>query len=135
MKGFACTWKRRTGGQRRRRRSGEQKLENRFLIKLTAVKHAYLIKYCKFVRKNLVKKSIFFQCLTAISQWPYFYTPQCTKHHTLYNTTTETTTQIITSFAKAEKKKKASPTEMFRDVYHEMPTHLNKQLDEVVVEL
>lgn len=33
------------------------------------------------------------------------------------------------SFAKAEKRKKPSPPELFRDVYKEIPPHLQKQMD------
>lgn len=37
--------------------------------------------------------------------------------------------QILEAFARAEKKKKPTPVELFRDVYAEMPTHLQKQLN------
>lgn len=33
------------------------------------------------------------------------------------------------SFAKAEKRKKPNPTELFKDVYEEIPLHLQKQMD------
>lgn len=33
------------------------------------------------------------------------------------------------SFAKAEKRKKPNPTELFKDVYEEIPPHLQKQMD------
>lgn len=33
------------------------------------------------------------------------------------------------SFAKAEKRKKPNPAELFKDVYEEIPPHLQKQMD------
>lgn len=37
--------------------------------------------------------------------------------------------QVMESFAKAEKRKKPNPTELFKDVYEEIPPHLQKQMD------
>lgn len=37
--------------------------------------------------------------------------------------------QVMESFAKAEKRKKPNPTELFKDVYEEIPLHLQKQMD------
>lgn len=37
--------------------------------------------------------------------------------------------QVMESFAKAEKRKKPNPTELFKDVYEEIPPHLLKQMD------
>jgi 2-oxoisovalerate dehydrogenase E1 component alpha subunit len=39
--------------------------------------------------------------------------------------------QVMQAFAKAEKKLKPNVGEMFRDVYHEMPTHLQEQFQEL----
>ena len=37
--------------------------------------------------------------------------------------------QILEAFARAEKKKKPTPVEMFRDVYAELPLHLQRQTE------
>lgn len=37
--------------------------------------------------------------------------------------------QVMESFAKAEKRKKPNPTELFKDVYEEIPPHLQKQMN------
>jgi len=39
--------------------------------------------------------------------------------------------QILEAFARAEKLKKPSPVVMFDDVYSELPTHLQRQRDEL----
>lgn len=39
--------------------------------------------------------------------------------------------QVLEALTKAEKKKKPSPSEMFSDVYAEIPLHLKKQYEEV----
>ena len=39
--------------------------------------------------------------------------------------------QILEAFARAEQRKKPSPVVMFDDVYSELPTHLQRQKDEL----
>ena len=39
--------------------------------------------------------------------------------------------QVLEAFTKAEKKKKPNPELMFEDVYHELPRHLQKQMEEM----
>ena len=39
--------------------------------------------------------------------------------------------QILESFNRAEKKKKPSPTELFTDVYKELPQHLKLQMEQM----
>ncbi|XP_052700860.1 2-oxoisovalerate dehydrogenase subunit alpha, mitochondrial-like [Crassostrea angulata] len=41
----------------------------------------------------------------------------------------ESKKMVMESFAKAEKRKKPNPTELFKDVYEEIPPHLQKQMD------
>ena len=37
--------------------------------------------------------------------------------------------KILEAFARAEKKKKPTPVEMFHDVYAELPVHLKQQIE------
>ena len=39
--------------------------------------------------------------------------------------------QVLEAFNRAEKLKKPKPTEMFFDVYKELPKHLEKQMNEM----
>uniref|UniRef100_A0A0K0DYT9 2-oxoisovalerate dehydrogenase subunit alpha n=1 Tax=Strongyloides stercoralis TaxID=6248 RepID=A0A0K0DYT9_STRER len=39
--------------------------------------------------------------------------------------------EVLTAFNNAEKVKKAYPNDMFNDVYHELPNHIKKQMDEM----
>ena len=39
--------------------------------------------------------------------------------------------QVLEAFARAEQRKKPSPGVMFDDVYSELPTHLQRQKDEM----
>jgi len=39
--------------------------------------------------------------------------------------------QVLEAFARAEQKKKPSPVVMFDDVYNELPSHIQRQRDEM----
>jgi len=53
------------------------------------------------------------------------------EHLTYFKLFCPVSKQILEAFARAEKKKKPSPVEMFKDVYAELPVHLQKQMNEM----
>ena len=43
----------------------------------------------------------------------------------------ESRTKILAAFERAEKKKKPSPTDLFTDVYDDVPLHLQRQMEQM----